>query len=115
MKRSWIYILRCVDNSLYVGCTTNLEKRIRQHNDGIYHNYTSSRRPLQLLYIEEFSDVRDAILRERQIKAWSRSKKEALIRGDAAALNVLARSHQARPKRISLDSSAATAFEAVEA
>jgi predicted GIY-YIG superfamily endonuclease len=108
MMRSWIYILRCADNSCYTGCTTNLEQRICQHHEGIFGNYTSSRRPLELVYIEEFNDVRDAIRRERQIKHWSRAKKEALICGNTRDLRLLARSTTTRNKA-SLDSSAQNA------
>ena len=90
MKSSWVYILRCVDGSYYTGCTTNLEKRIGEHQHGVYEGYTHSRRPVELVYSTEFSDIKDAIAFERQIKKWSRKKKEALIAGDFDALHILA-------------------------
>ena len=94
--RSWIYIIRCANNSCYTGCTTNLEQRICQHHEGIFDSYTSTRRPLELVYVEEFSDVRDATRRERQIKNWCRAKKEALICGNMRDLRLLARSTKAQ-------------------
>ncbi|MCX6136344.1 MAG: GIY-YIG nuclease family protein [Ignavibacteriales bacterium] len=92
MRSSWIYILRCSDGSYYTGCTTNLEQRIMQHHTGVFHNYTSTRQPVELVYVEEFQNVWDAIRRERQIKRWGRAKKEALIKEDASQLRFLARS-----------------------
>jgi len=108
MLRSWVYILRCADNSFYTGCTTNLEQRIRQHHKGILGNCTSIRRPVELVHVEEFSDVSDAIRRERQIKNRSRAKKEALIYTNICDLRLLARSTTTR-NRLSLDSSAQNA------
>ncbi len=82
MKKYFVYILKCADNSYYTGSTNNLERRINEHNSGKYKGYTSTRLPVQLVYFQEFSDVKDAISNERKIKKWSRKKKEALINGD---------------------------------
>ena len=90
MKRSWVYILRCSDGSYYTGCTTNLEKRIQEHNFKRYDSYTSIRLPVKLVYSQEFSDINDAIVAERKIKGWSRKKKEALINENFDLLHVLA-------------------------
>jgi len=90
MKSSWVYILRCADGSYYTGCTTNIEKRLSEHQQGLIEGYTSKRLPVELVYSEEFSEIRYAISAERQIKRWSRAKKEALIRGDSKALHELA-------------------------
>jgi putative endonuclease len=87
---SWVYILQCVDCSLYIGCTTNLEHRIAQHSAGTFPGYTSTRRPVQLLFSQQFSRLDDAISAERQIKRWSRAKKLALAAGDLAMLHKLA-------------------------
>ena len=87
---SWVYILKCADSSLYVGCTTNLEQRIAQHSAGTFPGYTSTRRPVQLLFSQQFSRLGDAISAERQIKRWSRAKKLALAAGDVATLHKLA-------------------------
>jgi putative endonuclease len=76
--------------SYYVGTTrTMLETRIAQHDDGTFGGYTSTRRPVVLVFSQEFANITDAIAAERQIKNWSRAKKEALIRGDYAALRAL--------------------------
>ena len=79
---SWTYILLCSDGSYYTGCTTNLELRWAQHQAGSHDGYTSTRRPLKLVWVGEFQSVLDAIDMERRIKRWSRAKKEALIRRD---------------------------------
>ncbi len=84
--------MQCSDRSYYTGSTTNLGQRIVDHNSGRYRGYTSRRLPVQLVWSQEFSDVRDAIVLERQIKGWTRKKKEALIRGDFQMLHELARS-----------------------
>lgn len=76
----YVYILRCVDDSLYVGHTDDMEKRMSEHELGIHGGYTKSRRPVRLVYSEEFSSRDEAFRRERQLKSWTRAKKEALIR-----------------------------------
>jgi putative endonuclease len=78
----FVYILRCADGSLYIGCTSQLSLRLQQHNDGKGGSYTSARRPLTLLYSESHGTWDGALRRERQLKLWTREKKEALIRGD---------------------------------
>ena len=78
----WVYILRCADNSYYTGHTDNLEERIAKHQAGEIAGYTATRRPVKLLFSQEFPTRVDALACERQIKGWRRSKKEALIRGD---------------------------------
>ena len=90
MKPSWVYILLCSDESYYTGCTTNLIRRLGEHQPGFYHGYTNTRRPVKLVYSKQFNDIRYAIATERQIKAWSHGKKEALIRGDFNLLHKLA-------------------------
>ena len=89
---AYVYILRCADGSYYVGSTrTSLEQRLTEHNSGHFGGYTARRRPVSLVYHQEFQRVEDAIAAERQIKGWRRAKKEALTRGDFDALQVLAR------------------------
>jgi putative endonuclease len=90
MKQGWVYILECADGSYYTGCTTNIEQRIAQHETGFYDGYTSKRRPVKLVWSEIFPDINQAIAVERQIKGWTRKKKEALIRGDFLRLHELA-------------------------
>ncbi|MFV8346803.1 GIY-YIG nuclease family protein [Flavobacterium sp. ZB4P13] len=92
MKQSYVYILKCSDNTYYTGVTSNLESRMFKHHTGFYpESYTSSRRPLQLVFYCEFTDINLAIDTEKQIKKWSRAKKEALINGDFDALVNLAK------------------------
>ncbi len=77
----YVYILKCADDSLYVGCTNNLERRIAQHNDSKWGaHYTKIRRPVKLIYQEEFSTLREARRREAEIKGWRREKKLALVK-----------------------------------
>ncbi|TSC77501.1 MAG: putative endonuclease [Parcubacteria group bacterium Gr01-1014_29] len=76
-----VYILTCNDNSLYVGCTNNLEKRIQQHNElksGAH--YTKIRRPVTLAHSELYSTLKEARSREAELKGWKREKKIALIK-----------------------------------
>ncbi|MDQ4420109.1 TrmJ/YjtD family RNA methyltransferase [Sphingobium sp. DEHP117] len=82
----WVYILRCADGSYYTGHTDDLDRRIAQHQSGTLPGYTHTRRPVELMFCEAFPERIDALERERQIKDWSRKKKEALFRGDFAAV-----------------------------
>ncbi len=76
----YVYILKCADESLYVGCTNNLEKRLKQHNElKCGAHYTKIRRPVKLLYSETLSTLKEAREREAEIKAWRREKKLSLI------------------------------------
>jgi putative endonuclease len=97
--RGYFYILRCSDGSYYVGSTTSLEARIVSHQAGEGGDYTSRRLPVEVVYGEEFETLHDAFLVERQVKGWSRAKKEALIRGDYAALPPLAANAVKRAER----------------
>jgi len=75
-----IYIVECADKSFYIGCTNNLEKRIKQHNESKWGaHYTKLRRPVILKYSEEFKTLKKARRRETEIKGWRREKKLALI------------------------------------
>ena len=78
----YTYILQCADGSYYTGHTDNIEKRLAGHHDNELPNYVARRRPFQLVLVEESSTRIEAIARERQIKGWSRKKKEALISHD---------------------------------
>ncbi|MGO4132352.1 GIY-YIG nuclease family protein, partial [Janibacter sp. YAF2_2] len=86
-----VYILRCADGSYYVGSARNLEARMRQHGEGGGSAYTKSRMPVELVWAAETPRVTQAYAIERQIHGWSRAKKEALIRGDFDAIQMLAR------------------------
>jgi putative endonuclease len=94
-----VYVLRCSDGSYYTGIARKeLEARVSEHQQGHYRGYTFKRRPVLLVWSAEFLRLTDAIARERQIKGWSRVKKEALIRGDYAELSELSHaSHAPHP------------------
>ena len=77
----FVYILRCVDGSLYTGITNDLNRRCEQHNAGTASRYTRSRLPVELIYQESQGSRSVATKRELEIKALSRQKKELLIRG----------------------------------
>ena len=85
------YILRCSDSSYYVGHTDDLAQRVTWHNQGHGSTWTAKRRPVTLVYSEPHATEAESVQRERQIKRWSRAKKEALINGDEAALKRLSR------------------------
>jgi putative endonuclease len=90
LEGAFLYILRCTDGSLYIGITrTSLEIRVAQHNAGTLGGYTATRRPVALIFSQWFDRITDAIENERKLKKWSRTKKEAFIRGDFAALRQL--------------------------
>lgn len=91
MKEYFVYILKCSDESYYTGVTNNLERRVFEHNSGMIKGFTSTRLPVKLVFAERFSDVNDAIKFEKQIKGWSRRKKEALINRDFDLLVQLSR------------------------
>ena len=87
----WVYMLRCADGSYYVGHTEDVEQRVAEHESGAGRGYTATRRPVRVVFTEEFPSREEAIAAEIQIKGWSRSKKEALIQRDWTALTRLAR------------------------
>jgi putative endonuclease len=89
---AWLYILLCADSTYYTGTTrTDLEIRLAQHQTGHFGGYTATRRPVVLVYSEYFERIVDAIAAERQVKGWSRAKKEALIAGRFDLLPALSR------------------------
>jgi putative endonuclease len=94
---AFLYILRCADGSYYTGTTrTNLERRVAEHNAGTYHGYTASRRPVVMVFSQWFDRATDAISAERQVKGWSRAKKEALISRQFARLPELSKRRSQR-------------------
>ena len=86
----YAYLLRCSDSSYYAGHSDDLDARLVAHQTGIIRGYTYSRRPVELVWHQEFPSRDEAFLSERQIKGWSRAKKEALIRGNWDAIVTLA-------------------------
>lgn len=95
MSGCWFYILRCADGSYYVGTTRqeDLETRVSQHNQGLFGGYTAKRCPVALVYSAYFERIVDVIAYERQVKGWSRAKKEALVCGDFGLLQALSKRH----------------------
>jgi len=78
-----VYILKCINGAYYVGHTDNIEQRISEHNLGTIKNcYTKNKRPLKLIFVQDFPTRDAAFHAERQIKGWSRKKKEAFIQGN---------------------------------
>ena len=90
---AWVYMLKCADGSYYVGSQRgeDVQTRVGQHQAGEGGDYTVRRRPVTLVWCEEFQRITDAIAFERRIKGWSRAKKEALIAGDWAEVSALSR------------------------
>ncbi len=75
-----VYIVRCADSTLYTGYTTDVERRVREHNDGTGAKYTRGRSPVHLTHVEEFDSQSAAQRREYEIKQFSRAQKTELIR-----------------------------------
>ena len=86
---AWTYILRCSDNSYYVGSTVLLERRVSEHQLGLDATYTRKRRPVELVWAGEFGRVDQAFAFEKQVQGWSRRKREALIEGRLSDLPFL--------------------------
>ncbi len=95
----WVYLLRCADGAFYVGTHRGPDPADREaeHNAGVRREaWTYERRPVKLVWTSEFEDPFEAVAFERQLKGWSRAKKEALIRGDWNAIRAHAR-RRSRP------------------
>ncbi len=87
--QAFVYILQCRDGSYYVGSHrgSNVEDRVNAHNLGVHKQaYTFTRRPVKCVWSGDFPTFQEAVAFERQLKGWSRNKKEAFIRGDFDAL-----------------------------
>ncbi|WP_299680896.1 GIY-YIG nuclease family protein [uncultured Tenacibaculum sp.] len=88
----YVYILQCSDKTYYTGVTSNLNQRLLEHSKGLHKgSYTYFRRPIQLVYYCEFTNIEIAIEKEKQIKKWSKVKKEALINNQYELLPNLAK------------------------
>ena len=87
----WVYMLQCANQSYYIGHTDDLQKRISEHESGGLSGYTSPRRPVRVVFTQEFSSREEALAAELQVKGWSRKEKQALISGDWAEISALAR------------------------
>ena len=85
---NYVYILKCRDNTLYIGWTTSLEKRLKAHNSGRGAKYTRARLPVEIVYFEEFEDKKEAMKREYAIKKLSREEKLKLIDKFIGVVNI---------------------------
>ena len=97
---AFVYMLLCRDGSYYVGSATgeDLAPRIAQHQSGAFPGYTSTRRPVKLVWSEYFPQITDAIATERKIKGWSRAKKDALVNNDWDSIVKLSKRRAGKPR-----------------
>lgn len=92
MEYFYVYMLKCADNTYYVGHTDDLKKRLAEHKDKIFlHSYTASRLPVELVFNLSCQTREEAFALEHKIKKWSQNKKEALIAGDYQLVSVCAK------------------------
>ncbi len=85
----FVYVLRCADESLYIGESHDVPSRLARHNAGIGAVHPARRRPVRLVYTEAYATRAECLKRERQLKRWTRAKKEALVAGDESLLKAL--------------------------
>ncbi|WP_431109987.1 GIY-YIG nuclease family protein [Winogradskyella poriferorum] len=91
MKTYYVYILKCSDGLTYTGITNNISRRFEEHQNGLNKTcFTYKRRPLELIFQQEFNNVEQAIYFEKKIKKWSAKKKFALANGEYNLLQILA-------------------------
>ena len=104
MKLYFLYILKCSDGLTYTGMTNNVTRRFEEHQNGLNKNcFTYKRRPLELIFYQEFNDVNQAIYFEKKIKNWSGKKKLALANGDFDLLQILAECRNATHSKYNPD------------
>jgi putative endonuclease len=88
----FVYIVECADSAYYTGVTNNIDRRLAEHNEGIHPtSFTYKRRPVTLRYCQHFTYINEAIAWEKQLKGWSRKKKEALFKDDWEEIKRLAK------------------------
>jgi|SRR5688500_16997648 putative endonuclease len=97
-----VYILLCADGSYYTGSAANVEARLTQHAEGLHpDSYTFGRRPVKLIWCsDEVKRYSEALAFEKQVKGWSRAKKEALIRGDFGQIHEIVKAERKRREKI---------------
>jgi putative endonuclease len=104
----YVYIVECKDGSYYVGITNDLDRRMWEHNTGHDQGcYTFERRPVELKYFESYADVNQCISREKQLKGWSRKKKQALFRENWDEIKRLSKSSATGPSSSNASTSSA--------
>ena len=96
----WCYILRCSDGLYYTGHTEHLEIRLAQHQSGAFPGFTSKRRPVELIWAQDFPTRYEALEAELRIKKWSKAKKEALAASDWGRVSYFAKPPSERPPSI---------------
>ena len=111
--KGYTYILLCSNGQYYTGSTTDLERRLAQHQAGEGANFTRKHRPVKLVWFEEFPRIDQAFYREKQIQGWRREKKEALIKGEYDKLPGLAKGKKKPPSTSSATGSTASTGSAV--
>lgn len=91
MKLYYVYILKCSDGLTYTGITYDISRRLEEHQKGMNKgSFTYKRRPVELIFHQEFNDIKQAILFEKKIKKWSAKKKYALANGKFDLIQILA-------------------------
>lgn len=104
MKFYYVYILLCNDDTLYVGVTSDIDRRVTEHNAGKYPEaYTHNRRPVTVAFYQDFTDPNQAIEFEKKLKKWSRLKKQALIDGNFDKLQDLSECRNATHHKYNLN------------
>ena len=93
MQNAFMYILECSDGSYYTGSTTDIQRRMDEHRNGLGANYTRVRLPVRLVYLAPFNSIEEAFNREKQVQGWSRKKKQVLIDGNWKALVELSKKY----------------------
>ncbi|MGE5804058.1 MAG: GIY-YIG nuclease family protein [Gemmatimonadota bacterium] len=81
MRVFYVYVMASRSRVLYTGVTNDLARRVNEHKQGLTPSFTCRYRITRLVYFEEFVDIRDAIAREKQIKAWTRARRISLVEG----------------------------------
>ncbi len=91
----YVYVVQCSDGFYYTGITNDVDRRVFEHNEGLNKScFTYKRRPIVLKYYEHFKNIKAAIEWEKQVKGWSRKKKEALFENDYKQIQELAKSYK---------------------
>ena len=97
MGKFFVYMLKCADESFYIGLTSDILNRLTEHEQGLSRKaYTYSRRPVELVWVGDFPTHDEAFTFERQIKGWSRAKKKALIDNDWDEIHQIVKNERKR-------------------
>ena len=91
--KGYMYLLLCSNGQYYTGSTSDLEKRLAEHQSGEGANFTKKHLPVKLVYCEEYQRIDEAFFREKQVQGWGRKKKEALINGEYGKLPQLSKNY----------------------